>query len=421
MTKKDWTEQLRERLADYEADAPEGLWADIERRLAQQPTSVVAPQRQKGTVTPLWRRWVGIAAFMALVAGTGWWLWSKEQTQKEPLANKEQTQSKPLAKQEPELRESPIRPGRIENSLLTEKEFAPYGKKIRINRTDSNILSQNHTPADNQAETEWTEVPPQSQRSSQQQSPAPPVSRSRAEVPPQHPSPLPLPSPTKKRKGVTIGLMANNGLLAYNHTNGVKMSPEMASRYYFSDYLPPGSTRATEEPIWLIGYEERQHHDHPISFGLTLSYPLTNRWTLSTGLVYTRLNSQFVNVLSGTPITTDQRLDYLGVPLNVQYHVLKGKGWKAYASAGTQLDWNIKAKRNTEGVDVNARNDHPQWSLAGGIGVEYDIIPLVGIYAEPGLRYFLKNNSKVDNFFKDQPFNWTLQIGIRLNLGKEGK
>ena len=290
MTKKDWTEQLRERLADYETDAPEGLWADIERRLAQQPSSVVAPQRQKGTVTPLWRRWVGIAAFMALVAGTGWWLWPKEQTQKEPLANKEQTQSKPLAKQEPELRESPIRPGRTENSLLTEKEFAPYGKKIRINRTDSNILSQNHTPADNQAETEWTEVPPQPQRSSQQQSPTPPVSRSRAEVPPQHPSPLPLPSPTKKRKGVTIGLMANNGLLAYNHTNGVKMSPEMASRYDISDYLPPGSTRAAEEPIWLIGYEERQHHDHPISFGLTLSYPLTNRWTLSTGLVYTRLN-----------------------------------------------------------------------------------------------------------------------------------
>ncbi len=421
MTKKDWTEQLRERLADYEADAPEGLWADIERRLAQQPSSVVAPQRQKGTVTPLWRRWVGIAAFMALVAGTGWWLWPKEQTQKEPLANKEQTQSKPLAKQEPELRESPIRLGRTENSLLTEKEFAPYGKKIRINRTDSNILSQNHAPADNQAETEWAEVRPQPQRPSQQQPPTPPASRSRAEVPPQHPSPLPLPSPTKKRKGVTIGLMANNGLLAYNHTNGVKMSPEMASRYDFSDYLPPGSTRAAEEPIWLIGYEERQHHDHPISFGLTLSYPLTNRWTLSTGLVYTRLNSQFVNVLSGTPITTDQRLDYLGVPLNVQYHVLKGKGWKAYASAGTQLDWNIKAKRNTEGVDVNARNDHPQWSLAGGIGVEYDIIPLVGIYAEPGLRYFLKNNSKVDNFFKDQPFNWTLQIGIRLNLGKEGK
>ena len=397
MTKKDWTEQLRERLADYEADAPEGLWADIERRLAQQPTSVVAPQQQKNVVTPLWRRWISIAAFIALVAGTSWWLWPKEQTTNEPLAKKEQTQSKPSAKQEAELRESPVRTGRTESSLLTEKEFAPYGKKVRINQTDNNILSQNHISADNQAETKRAEVPPQPQRTS------------------------PLPSPTKKRKGVTIGLMANNGLMAYNHTNGVMMSPEMASRYDFGDYLPPGSTRATEEPIWLIGYEERQHHDHPISFGLTLSYPLTNRWTLSTGLVYTRLNSQFVNVLSGTPITTDQRLDYLGVPLNMQYHVLKGKGWKVYATAGAQIDWNIRAKRNTEGVDVNARNDHPQWSLAGGIGIEYDIIPLVGIYAEPGLRYYLKNDSKVDNFFKDQPFNWTLQIGIRLNLGKEGK
>ncbi len=421
MTKKDWTEQLRERLADYEADTPEGLWADIERRLTQQPTSVVVPPQQKSTVTPLWRRWVSIAALVALVAGMGWWFWPKEQTANGPLAKKEQTQSKPLAKQEPELRESPVRTGRTESSLLTEKKYAPYGKKVRINQTDNNILSQNHTPADNQAETEWAEVRPQPQRSPQQQPPTPPASRSRAEVPPQPQRPSPLPSPTKNRKGVTIGLMANNGLMAYNHTNGVMMSSEMASRYDFSDYLPPGSTRATEEPIWLIGYEERQHHDHPISFGLTVSYPLTNRWTLSTGLVYTRLNSQFVNVLSGTLITTDQRLDYLGVPLNVQYHVLKGKGWKAYASAGAQIDWNIRAKRNTEGVDVNARNDHPQWSLAGGIGVEYDIIPLVGIYAEPGLRYYLKNDSKVDNFFKDQPFNWTLQIGIRLNLGKEGK
>ena len=380
MTKKDWTEQLRERLADYEADAPEGLWADIERRLAQQPTSVVAPQQQKNVVTPLWRRWISIAAFIALVAGTSWWLWPKEQTTNEPLAKKEQTQSKPSAKQEAELRESPVRTGRTESSLLTEKEFAPYGKKVRINQTDNNILSQNHISADNnQAETKRAEVPPQPQRSSQQQPPTPSALRSRAEVPTQPQRTSPLPSPTKKRKGVTIGLMANNGLMAYNHTNGVMMSPEMASRYDFSDYLPPGSTRATEEPIWLIGYEERQHHDHPISFGLTLSYPLTNRWTLSTGLVYTCLNSQFVNVLSGTPITTDQRLDYLGVPLNMQYHVLKGKGWKVYATAGAQIDWNIRAKRNTEGVDVNARNDHPQWSLAGGIGIEYDIIPLVGI------------------------------------------
>ena len=171
----------------------------------------------------------------------------------------------------------------------------------------------------------------------------------------------------------------------------------------------------------MVGYEERQHHSHPISFGLTIGYPLSSRWTLSTGLVYTRLNSQFINILSNTPITTDQRLDYVGVPLNVQYHILKGKGWKAYASAGAQIDWNISSKKNIEGVDVQSKKDYPQWSLGGAVGVEYDIIPIGGIYAEPGFRYYLQNDSKVKNFFKDQPLNWTLQVGIRLNLGKDNK
>ena len=149
----------------------------------------------------------------------------------------------------------------------------------------------------------------------------------------------PISTTVRKRKTVSIGLMANNGLMAYRKTNGVQMSPDMASRFDFSDYLPTRSS-ASDEPIWLVGYEERQHHSHPISFGLTLSYPLTSHWTLSTGLVYTRLNSQFVNVLSNTPVTAEQHLDYVGVPLNVQYSVWKGKGWKAYASAGAQIDWN---------------------------------------------------------------------------------
>lgn len=42
----------------------------------------------------------------------------------------------------------------------------------------------------------------------------------------------------------------------------------------------------------------------------------------------------------------------------------------------------------------------------------------LGIYLEPGVRYYLDNGSQVQNFFKDQPFSWSLQFGIRLNMGK---
>ena len=401
MTKKDWTEQLREQLADYKAEVPEGLWADIEQRLPQ----------QKPVVAHFWQRWVSIAALVALLLGIGWWQWSERQAFDKQLTEKKQ-----------DLRENPVRTGRTESSYVTDQEFAPYGLKARINRTRGFYESSTLLPSDNEKQmpdTSFVNSLKSEQEDGQQK-------LSIKELPQQNLShhsfaqDSPQPSIIKKRRMVSVGLMANNGLMAYQHTNGVQMSPEMACRFDFSDYLPTRSS-FNDDPIWLVGYEERQHHSHPISFGLTLSYSLSSRWTLSTGLVYTRLNSEFINILKNTPITTEQQLDYVGVPLNAQYRVLKGKGWKVYASAGAQIDWNVSSKTNIEGVDVQSRNDHPQWSLGGAVGVEYDIIPIIGIYAEPGLRYYLKNNSKVKNFFKDQPLNWTLQVGIRLNLGKDNK
>ena len=41
--KQDWTEQLRQRLADYEEPAPDGLWEAIEQRL-QEESALLASQ-----------------------------------------------------------------------------------------------------------------------------------------------------------------------------------------------------------------------------------------------------------------------------------------------------------------------------------------------------------------------------------------
>ncbi len=69
-------------------------------------------------------------------------------------------------------------------------------------------------------------------------------------------------------------------------------------------------------------------------------------------------------------------------------------------------------------LDHSVAKDRPQWSLTGAIGVAYDVLPQLGIYLEPGVRYYLDNGSQVQNFFKDQPFSWSLQFGVRLNIGK---
>jgi hypothetical protein len=400
MTNKDWTEQLREQLADYELRAPEGLWADIEQRLPQ----------QRNVVVTLWQRWASVAALIALLFGIGWWLWPSQQPPSKQLAKTDdkqlvKTTNEQLAKtanEQFEKKQQELGKAIVQGTgiplvySLPDQQEQPQQEQVQQEQIQQEVVQQEQPQEKEVAQQEQTK---------KDLAPYPTLQDS------------PVSTTVRKRKAVSIGLMANNGLVAYRKTNGVQMSSEMASRFDFSEYLPTRSS-ASDEPIWLVGYEERQHHSHPISFGLTLSYPLTSHWTLSTGLVYTRLNSQFVNVLSYTPVTTEQHLDYVGVPLNVQYSVWKGKGWKAYTSAGAQIDWNFNAKTNIEGVDVQTRYDHPQWSLGGSVGVEYNIIPLVGIYAEPGVRYYLKNNSNVKNYFKDQPLNWTLQLGIRLNFGK---
>ena len=123
-----------------------------------------------------------------------------------------------------------------------------------------------------------------------------------------------------------------------------------------------------------------------------------------------------MNIIKDTRINSEQTLYYLGVPLNIQYLLRKSRQWKVYVTGGAEVDWNVRADSKTEGVKTQIKKDQTQWSLGAAVGVEYDIIPQLGIYAEPGLRYYFDNGSKVQNFFKEQPTNWSLQLGIRLNI-----
>ena len=89
-------------------------------------------------------------------------------------------------------------------------------------------------------------------------------------------------------------------------------------------------------------------------------------------------------------------------------------GLSTYFSAGGQADWNVKAKVNTDGVDQVVNKDRMQWSIGGSLGVQYAILPQLGLYAEPGIRYYFDNGSNIRNFFKDKPTDFHLELGLRL-------
>ena len=226
-------------------------------------------------------------------------------------------------------------------------------------------------------------------------------------------------SPVAKTKPQpTLGLYAMNGLDNQNSSNGVQMADALAKQYmdmYANSY---NASARSSEPIYLTGYEERQHHHRPITYGLTLNYPLSDRLSLTTGIVYTKLQSDFTQMIRSQQIQQEQTLHYVGIPLGLSYRLWMYKSFRTYLSAGAKADWNVTTHLETEGVSQHLPKDRLQWSLNTSLGLQYDILPQLGFYVEPSLNWYPDNGSAIQNYFKDKPLSLGLQIGLRYTLQK---
>ena len=94
-----------------------------------------------------------------------------------------------------------------------------------------------------------------------------------------------------------------------------------------------------------------------------------------------------------------------------------------YASGGITLEVPVSATMKTNHIidgknNYNKRNTlHPplQWSVSGGIGIQYQLTPSVGIFAEPNLNYYFNDGSKLKTIRKEHPVSISLPVGIRFS------
>ena len=158
-------------------------------------------------------------------------------------------------------------------------------------------------------------------------------------------------------------------------------------------------------------------HHAPVSVGLQVAFGIAPRLTLSTGLVYTRTSSDFYPYAPGSSYNVHQVLHYVGIPVGLNYEFWQSGGFHAYVVAGAEADYNVKNDTEEEGVKKeNAKRDRVQLSGKASLGAQYDITPKVGLYIEPGAKYYFDNGSHVENTFKDKKLNFNLQFGLRFNL-----
>ena len=124
----------------------------------------------------------------------------------------------------------------------------------------------------------------------------------------------------RHRSGLKLQLYGENGFIG--KTSGgnspVLMSSMPSSNPVYYDKNIKIASFFDERYMVMIPtsdlYEKTKHHQ-PISVGMQVGFHLLPKLKLSTGLVYTKVSSDFISGVSDTRTVSTQDLHYIGIPL----------------------------------------------------------------------------------------------------------
>lgn len=433
--KEQWKQQMQQKMADYKRPAPEVSWDALDKALAS--------NRHKAKTVQMWTRRIA-AAVVALVIVTGGYLAFHHE--EAPVINKEEAVSSLSVKAAEE-------PKTFEEPKTTEPQ--------QTNLKPATLLAQNHRPAPAIQERGLSaDIPENIPQEQTVQEPQPsPVQEMQASQESQEAKTvvatvkrqtLDEPYEIRKQKAPENRLMAmvylSNGLSGDNlrtgtdyyeyyaasssgdYQGGPGTNVEFSGQDSGQEKSNPATSMPDNEPKPSVistktgVREESVNHRLPIRFGLSLRYRLDDRWSLESGLAYTRLRSDIKQNDNGVRMNTEQTLSYIGIPVTASYLLSSGRYVNLYVSAGGMVEKMVKGRQHHEYVGKNQERTESvsirplQLSVNGALGVEFNLSHLFSIYAEPGMGYYFDNGSSIPTYYQDKPFNFNLNLGLRFNI-----
>lgn len=419
MKHNDWTEQLRQRLNDAEVPAPENLWDSISQQLDAQgqqqdaEDAQVAKKPHRVALLP----WAA-AASVVLIAGVGMWWQLRSNTpdiamleptphpitltdNKAVVADASAVNTKASAVNTKASTANSHISTTSTNAMLAYKDNALAPTASNKEEVMALTVAEQEVQSEPIAEVSTTTSTPTATATQKSQGSARTMAARTTYTQPrtQHQA-------SNTRWQVGVGTAGN--------MNRYKSSGPI----YVNSLSAVNTEYADNEMFRVSPYEQDTkdvtHHDMPISIGFTASYSVTPRIALASGLVYTLATSSFQHGASMPKET--QTLHYVGIPLNLSYTVWGNSWLRTYIMAGAQADMNVKATLKADGHKSNIDNDRAQFSVTGGAGVQLNVAQQLGVYVEPGVRYYFDNGSAVQTIFKEHPTNFSLQVGLRWNI-----
>lgn len=426
--KTNWQKDIHDRLGSYEKDAPEGLWEGISRELPKLNDGVMLTHKPQRTAKfRMWRvAGVAAAASVALVIGYSFLGNSAKDniniatnTPKHP--NMLASNQKPIGNEPTDICAEPAT--HSEDNLLAEQP------------TLANASTEQPTLASASMKTDVKEISSKEENSKEENKQT-------------------VTKPAKREDSYVLPHNPDNNLLAFNDMTEKRGDEDAPSRWSVStgamgglgasgttiaygDYLVlscPGVADTKDSPMLDMNtinrdIETKTEYDHhlPIRIGLSVAYALTDRLSISSGLTYTRLSSDIKDASRESKYIGEQRLHYVGIPVNVSYKVASSRWISLYGTAGVLAEKCVSGTTDEGYVENNTMkytntqdiSSKPlQMSVNVGVGIQFDFIDNVGIYAEPGLSYYFDDGSALQTIYKEKPLNFNLNVGVRFKLSK---
>ena len=422
MSNQDWTSKLQEQLADYQEPVSHDLWAGIEQSLAHSET-VKKPR------IVYFKRWSAAAAAVALLGIGGSYVYlHQEDVEKGNLQLASHAVSTAVNQSAPSHAVSPSHV--VSADLQSAASQSKMGNALEEeSENEISLLAENSNPAEPVSEDKATDGST-GHKALTRFSDHKALTRSSDHHEAAYASQSYHFEKDKEIAGWSMQLYAENltpslgGVNSdasggYNDFSYGTMAEPMpgvipdptAGGIYGEEYL-----LASYKAIQRNQQVNAKHHA-PVSVGLQVAFGIAPRLSLSTGMVYTRTSSDFYPYAPGSSYNVHQVLHYVGIPVGLNYEFWQSGGFHAYVMAGAEADYNVKNDTDEDGTKKeNAKRDRVQFSGKASLGAQYDITPKVGLYIEPGAKYYFDNGSHVENTFKDKKLNFNLQFGLRFNL-----
>lgn len=439
---KNWTDDLRNRLADYEEELPAGGWERLEEDLA-------APMIT-GAGHPYRRMAVAAAILLLLVSSVCVYFLQS------PASDymKDTQAVLPAALTEPEPTTPAVKEHQQAELTRTTEPDKPVNKiaqayhKTAVEHSGEQQVQQEQQ--NQQEQPEETVEPAQVVEEQKQEQVRQRFSSNHSSYTNSSNSFLPKRRNREKDHNWSVGVSVGNGLLASNDVRpgfGKLSKAEGRGNYMQSssgssmgggpenNYLFIGTANAiSSNPDKAEAYRQVVYdnfdketttdvkHHMPVTVGASIRFPLSKQFAIETGLNYTLLSSD-LKAGENSHYTQEQKLHYLGIPVKGSWMFFDRKYVTLYLSAGGAMEKCVSGKlKNTYIVEGKTTETETsdldvkplQWSVTSAVGVQFNATEHFGIYAEPGVSYYFDDGSNVQTIRKEKPFNFNLQLGFRV-------